>query len=52
MPLKLLAAYGAGVQLHVEDLAAYLEGREGWRSDMPRFNELMAAYEPLAAEVS
>jgi quinol monooxygenase YgiN len=28
MPLDLVAAYGAGVQVHVEDLAAYLAGRE------------------------
>ena len=28
MPLDLLAAYGAGVQIHVEDLAAYLAGRD------------------------
>ncbi len=28
MHLDLLAAYGAGVQIHVEDLAAYLAGRE------------------------
>ena len=28
MPLDLLAAYGAGVQIHVENLAAHLAGRE------------------------
>jgi uncharacterized protein YndB with AHSA1/START domain len=28
MPLELLAAYGAGIQVHVEDLAAHLAGRE------------------------
>ena len=28
MPLELLAAYGAGVQIHVENLAAHLAGRE------------------------
>ena len=27
MPLDLLAAYGAGIQVHVEDLAAHLAGR-------------------------
>ena len=52
IPLNLLAAYGAGVQLHVEDLAAYLDGRESWRSNLARFDELMAAYRPLATEVS
>jgi hypothetical protein len=28
MPLELLSAYGAGVQIHVEDLADHLAGRE------------------------
>ena len=28
MPVDLLAAYGAGIQVHVEDLGAYLAGRE------------------------
>ena len=28
MPLTMLAAYGAGIQIHVEDLAAHLAGRE------------------------
>jgi uncharacterized protein YndB with AHSA1/START domain len=50
MPMDLLAAYGAGVQIHVEDLAAYLAGRE--RVDAAaRWNELMPAYEELAANV-
>jgi len=51
MPLDLLAAYGAGVQIHVEDLAALLAGRE--RVDAAaRWNELEAAYRDLAANVS
>jgi uncharacterized protein YndB with AHSA1/START domain len=51
MALDLLAAYGAGVQIHVEDLAAYLAGRE--RVDAgARWNELQPAYEDLAANVS
>jgi uncharacterized protein YndB with AHSA1/START domain len=51
MPLDLLAAYGAGVQIHVEDLAAYLAGRE--RVDAAaRWNELEPAYRDLAANVS
>ena len=50
MPLDLLAAYGAGVQIHVEDLAAYLAGRE--RADAAsRWDELQTAYEELAADV-
>jgi uncharacterized protein YndB with AHSA1/START domain len=28
MPVNLLAAYGAGIQVHVEDLAAHIAGRE------------------------
>jgi hypothetical protein len=44
MPLDLLAAYGAGVQIHVEDLAAYLAGRE--RVDAAgRWAELQPAYQ-------
>jgi uncharacterized protein YndB with AHSA1/START domain len=51
MPPDLLAAYGAGVQVHVEDLAAYLAGRE--RCDAgARFDELFPAYQDLAAGVS
>ena len=44
MPLDLLAAYGAGVQIHVEDLAAYLAGRD--RVDVAaRWDELQPAYQ-------
>ncbi len=51
MPLDLLAAYGAGVQIHVEDLAAYLAGRD--RVDAAaRWDELQSAYQHLAANVS
>jgi uncharacterized protein YndB with AHSA1/START domain len=51
IPVNLLAAYGAGVQVHVEDLAAYLAGRE--RCDAAaRFDELFPAYQELAADVS
>ena len=50
MPLDLLAAYGAGVQIHVEDLAAYLAGRD--RVDAAaRWDELQPAYQDLAANV-
>jgi uncharacterized protein YndB with AHSA1/START domain len=48
MPLGLLAAYGAGVQVHVEDLAAHLAGRERCDADA-RWDELQPAYEELAA---
>jgi uncharacterized protein YndB with AHSA1/START domain len=46
MPVELVAAYGAGVQVHVEDLAAYLGGRE--RCDaQARFKQLFPAYQRL-----
>jgi uncharacterized protein YndB with AHSA1/START domain len=50
MPVDLLAAYGAGVQIHVEDLAAHLAGRERCNADA-RWNELQPAYEDLAGNV-
>jgi uncharacterized protein YndB with AHSA1/START domain len=51
MPLELLAAYGAGIQVHVEDLAAHLVGRE--RCDAKaRWEELLPAYQDLAANLS
>jgi uncharacterized protein YndB with AHSA1/START domain len=50
MPLEQLAAYGAGIQVHIEDLAAHIAGRE--RSDADaRWNELLPAYQDLAADV-
>ena len=50
LPLDLLAAYGAGVQIHVEDLAAYLAGRERGEAEA-RWAELMPAYQDLAANL-
>jgi hypothetical protein len=50
MSLDLLAAYGAGVQIHVEDLAAHLAGRERVDAKVRR-NELIHAYQDLAANV-
>jgi uncharacterized protein YndB with AHSA1/START domain len=50
MPLHLLAAYGAGVQTHVEDLAAHIAGQERGDADA-RFDELFPAYQDLAANV-
>jgi uncharacterized protein YndB with AHSA1/START domain len=50
MPMAYLAGYGAGIQVHVEDLAAYLAG--GDRCDAnARMSELFPAYEALAATV-
>ena len=50
LPLDLLWAYGAGLQIHVEDLAAYLAGRERGDTET-RFAELEPAYRDLAAKV-
>ena len=51
IPLDQLAGYGGGIQVHVEDLAAHLAGRE--RCDAgARWNELFPAYQALAADVS
>jgi hypothetical protein len=49
MPLDHLAAYGAGIQVHVEDLAAHIAGRERCDADA-RWGELLPAYQDLAAE--
>jgi uncharacterized protein YndB with AHSA1/START domain len=50
MPVHLLAEYGAGIQVHVEDLAAHIAGRE--RCDVEaRWGELLPAYQALAAKV-
>ena len=49
--LENIAAYGAGDQVHVEDLAAYLAGRE--RCDArARWQELHPADQLLAADIS
>jgi uncharacterized protein YndB with AHSA1/START domain len=50
MPLDHLAAYGAGIQVHVEDLAAYLAGSERCDADA-RWSELMPSYQDLAGSV-
>ncbi len=50
MPLDQLAAYGAGIQVHVEDLTAHLAGRERCDADA-RWAELLPAYQDLAANV-
>lgn len=50
MPLGYLAAYGAGIQIHVEDLAAHLARRERVDSKA-RFGELLPAYQDLAAKI-
>jgi len=52
MPPNLLSAYGAGVQLHVEDLADHLAGRERRDDAKARWDELHPAYQDLAANLS
>jgi uncharacterized protein YndB with AHSA1/START domain len=50
MPLDQLAAYGSGIQVHVEDLAAHIAGRGRCDADA-RWGELLPAYQVLAASV-
>jgi uncharacterized protein YndB with AHSA1/START domain len=50
MPVDHLAGYGAGIQIHVEDLAAYLAG--GDRVPRERWEELIPAYRDLFAKMS
>jgi uncharacterized protein YndB with AHSA1/START domain len=50
LPSELLWAYGAGLQIHVEDLAAHLAGRE-LADTKPRFDELKPLYQELAAGI-
>jgi uncharacterized protein YndB with AHSA1/START domain len=44
LPLKWIAAFGAGMQIHFEDLALHLSGQERGASDA-RMDELMPLYE-------
>lgn len=48
LPLEQIAAYGAGDQIHLEDLAAYLAGGEPCDA-RARWQELHPAYQQLAA---
>jgi uncharacterized protein YndB with AHSA1/START domain len=50
MPMEYLAGYGAGIQVHVEDLGAYLAGR-GRCDSNARMGELFPAYQQLAASI-
>lgn len=47
LPVNLLAAYGAGVQIHVENLAAHIGGRA--LADETRWDELVPAYRDMAS---
>jgi uncharacterized protein YndB with AHSA1/START domain len=44
LPLKWITAFGAGMQVHFEDLALHLAGKERSNSDA-RMDELMPLYE-------
>ena len=50
MPLDAVAYYGAGWQIHAENLAAYLAGRERGNTEA-RWDELVPAYQDLAAGI-
>ncbi len=52
MALNLLAGYGAGIQIHIEDLAAHIAGQERRDDDDARWSALAPAYEELAAKVT
>ena len=50
MPLDKIAFYGAGWQIHAENLATYLAGRE-LRDAEARWEELVPPYKDLAARI-
>jgi DNA-binding transcriptional ArsR family regulator len=51
MPLDKIAFYGAGWQIHPENLALHIAGRERGDTEA-RWDELVPAYQALAADVS
>jgi len=51
MPLEKIAFFGAGWQIHAENLAAYLAGREPDDVEA-RWEELVPPYQDLAANIS
>ena len=52
MPLDLLHGYGAGIQIHFEHLAGYLAGHERSDDAEARWEQLLPAYQDLAADVN
>jgi hypothetical protein len=48
LPVHLLAAYGTGIQIHVEQLGDHVAGRKP-RPAEPRWEMLLPRYEALAA---
>lgn len=51
LPVPLLAAYGTGVQIHLEHLADHISARESDDTEA-RWETLFPSYEVLAAELS
>jgi len=51
IPVDKIAFYGAGWQIHAENLAAYLAGRERGDTEA-RWDELVPPYQDLAANIS
>ena len=51
MPLDKIAFYGAGWQIHAENLAAHIAGREPGDTEA-RWDELVPPYQELAASLS
>ncbi len=51
LPPEKIAAYAAGDQVHVEDLASYLAGRERCDARV-RWQELHPVYQELAAKLT
>jgi uncharacterized protein YndB with AHSA1/START domain len=51
MPLDKIAFYGAGWQIHAENLATYLAGRERGEAEA-RWDELIPPYQDLAAQLT
>jgi uncharacterized protein YndB with AHSA1/START domain len=50
MPVSLLAAYGAGIQVHIEDLATHITG-QGRCDAQARWKQLMPAYKTIASKL-
>ena len=50
MPVNLLAASGAGNQVHIEDLAAHIAGQERCDAEA-RWEELQPSYEALTSKL-
>ena len=50
MPLDKIAFYGAGWQIHAENLARFVVGQDAADTE-PRWNELVPHYQNLAADL-